>query len=93
MEQTIRVHIENRIEELRQWKDTLDIEHELFPKWIRYAEHRIHYYEQALDILDNQFSQDDNDDPQQKARLVQPFVRILAIAYGFIPMYENGERL
>jgi hypothetical protein len=49
--------------------------------------------EQALDMLDNQFSQDDNDDPQQKVRLVQPFVRILAIAYGFIPVYENGERL
>jgi hypothetical protein len=91
MEQAIRVHIENRIEELRQWKDSLDIEHELFPRWIRYAEHRIHYLEQALDMLDNQFSQDD--DPQQKARWVRPFVRILAISYGFIPMYENGERL
>jgi hypothetical protein len=93
MEQIIRLHIENKIEGLRQWKDTLDIEHELFPKWIRYAEHRIHYYEQALDMLDNQFSQDDNDDPQQKVRWVQPFVKILAIAYGFIPVYENGERL
>lgn len=93
MEQIIRLHIENKIEGLRQWKDTLDFEHELFPKWIRYAEHRIHYYEQALDMLDNQFSQDDNDDPQRNERWVQPFVRILAIAYGFIPMYENGERL
>jgi hypothetical protein len=98
MEQIIRLHIEDRIENLRQWKDTLGIENELhpkwiFPRWIRYAEHRIHHYEQALDMLDNQFSQDDNDDPQQKVRLVLPFVRLLAIAYGFIPMYENGERL
>jgi hypothetical protein len=91
MEQAIRVHIEHSIEEWRQWKDSLDIE--LFPGWIRSAEHRIHYFERALEMLDNQFSQDDNDDPQQKARWVQPFVKIMAIAYGFIPMYENGERL
>jgi hypothetical protein len=92
MEQAIRVHIENSIEEWRQWKDSLDIE--LFPEWIRSAEHRIHYFERALDMLDNQFSQDDNaDDPHQKERWVQPFMKIMAIAYGFIPMYENGERL
>jgi len=91
MEQTIRIHIENKIEELRQWKDSLDIE--LFPNMVRSAEHRIDYFERALDMLDNQFSQDDNDDPQQKVRLVLPFVKTLAIAYGFIPKYENGERL
>ena len=82
MEQVIRLHIEKRIEGLTQFKDNQDIE--LYPELVQFAEYRIRYFEQALEMLNMSFS-GDIDDTEQKEKLVREFVKILATAHGFIP--------